>query len=247
MRHAGGLRIDHVMGMARLWLIPEGAAPTAGAYMSFPAQDLFHLIALESFRHRAIVIGEDLGTLPHGFRARLDAEGLAGMQVLRFERDPRGFFMGPETYRPNAIAMASTHDLAPTAGWWAGHDIETRSKIPAMLSESAAAAEREARSESRHFLWGALVHAGTAQGAEPAPEAADVVADAAARYVAMTPAALAILPLEEALGIREQPNLPGTVLEHPNWRMRLPGEAAALLDRPEAAPRLEAMRRRKGK
>ena len=242
MRHAGGLRIDHVMGLARLWLIPEGARPTEGAYVAFPARSLFHLIALESFRHRAIVIGEDLGTLPYGFRGRLDEEGLAGIQVLRFERDERGFFRGPETYRQNAVAMASTHDLPPTAGWWAGHDIEMRGRIPGFASEDEIAAERAARTESRHFLWGALRHAGAASGDEPPPEATDAVTDAAARYVAMTPSALAMLPLEEALGVLDQPNLPGTIHEHPNWRMRLPGDASALLDTPVAAPRLDAMR-----
>ncbi len=245
MRHAGGLRIDHVMGMARLWLIPEGAGATQGAYVTFPAQDMFRLIALESWRHRAIVIGEDLGTLPYGFRGRLDGEGVAGLQVLRFERDDRGFFRGPETYRENAVAMASTHDLPPTAGWWAGRDIETRAGIAHFASESEIAAERAARVESRHFLWGALRHAGAGEGEEPPPDATGIVTDAAARYVAMTPSALALLPLEEALGVLDQPNLPGTIGEHPNWRMRLPGEAVALLDAQAALPRLAAMRGRR--
>ena len=171
MRYAGGLRIDHVMGLARLWLIPDGARPTEGAYVAFPARSLFHLIALESFRHRAIVIGEDLGTLPYGFRGRLDEEGLAGLQVLRFERDERGFYRGPETYRQNAVAMASTHDLPPTAGWWAGHDIEMRGRIAGFASEDEIAGERASRTESRHFLWGALRHAGAASGDEPPPDA----------------------------------------------------------------------------
>ncbi len=141
--------------------------------------------------------------------------------------------------------MASTHDLPPTAGWWAGHDIETRARTPGLTSESEIETERGLRVESRHFLWGALRHAGTADGDEPSPEATSGVVDAAARYVAMTPCRLALLPLEEALGVLEQPNLPGTVSEHPNWRRRLPGEAATLLDVPEAAPRLDAMRRRR--
>jgi 4-alpha-glucanotransferase len=143
--------------------------------------------------------------------------------------------------------MPSTHDLVPTAGWWAGQDIEVRSKIAGLMSEDEVAAERNARIEGRHFLWGALRHAGVAEGDEPAPEATAAVADAAARFVAATPCALAILPLEEALGVLDQPNVPGTVDEHPNWRRRLAGDASALLDAPEAAPRLQAMSARRGR
>jgi len=246
LRHAGGLRIDHMMGVTRLWLIPDGAPATEGAYVAYPSEDLFRLIALESLRHRAIVIGEDLGTLPHGFREQLDGQGIAGMQVLRFERDDYGNFRAPDSWRPSAVAMPSTHDLPTTAGWWAGHDIETRARISGSLSKSEIAAERAERVESRHFLWGAFRHARVAEGEEPPPEATEAVADAAARYTAITPCALALLSLEEALGVLDQPNLPGTVDEHPNWRRRLPGGAGTLLDAPRATPRLEALRRRRG-
>ena len=245
LRNAGGLRIDHVMGLLRLWLIPEGASPTEGAYVSYPVEDLFALIALETFRHRAVVIGEDLGTLPHGFRERLDGEGIAGMQVLRFERDHHGYFRAPDGWRPGAVAMTTTHDLAPTAGWWAEHDIEARAASQGFANEAEIAAERHLRAESRHFLWGALRHAEVATGDEPAPAVTDQVVDAATRYIAATPCGLAVLPLEDALGLVNQPNIPGTVDEHPNWRRRLPGTSAGLLDRPEVSPRLEAMRRRR--
>jgi 4-alpha-glucanotransferase len=113
------------------------------------------------------------------------------------------------------------------------------------LGESDAAAEHVQRAESRHFLWGALRHAGAVHSDEPAAEATSDVVDAAARYVAMTPCRLALLPLEEALGALDQPNMPGTVTEHPNWRMRLPGEAGNLLDASGAGPRLEAMKKRR--
>jgi 4-alpha-glucanotransferase len=247
MSHAGGVRIDHVMGLMRLWLIPEGAPATEGAYVSYPVESLFHLTALESWRHRAVVIGEDLGTLPDGFRERLDAEGVAGMQVLRFERDRHGYFRAPDTWRQGAIAMTSTHDLPPTAGWWTGRDIEVRTALNGFVNEEEIAAERLLRAESRHFLWGALRHAGMASGEEPAPENPDPVVDATARYTAGTPCRLAILPLEDVLGVLDQPNLPGTIDEQPNWRRRLPGEAADLLEAPAASPRLEAMRGRRAK
>jgi 4-alpha-glucanotransferase len=247
LRHAGGLRIDHVMGLMRLWLIPEGAAATEGAYVSYPVEDLFRLTALESLRHRAIVIGEDLGTLPHGFRERLATEGIAGMQVLRFERDEQGFFRPPESWRPTSLAMTVTHDLAPTAGWWRGHDIDIRDALHVFTDMSDLEAARALRTQDRHFLWGAMRHAGAAEGEEPAAEAAETVVDAAVRFTSSTPCKLAMLPLEDALGVLEQPNLPGTTDEHPNWRQRLPGEAAQLLESPSAAPRLEAMRARRSR
>jgi len=235
----------------RLWLIPEGALPTEGAYVSYPVEDLFRLTALESLRHRAIIIAEDLGTLPFGFRERLAGEGIAGMKVLRFERDAHGFFRSPESWRPSAVAMTVTHDLAPTAGWWRGHDIDARASLaassPAFADAEALETERRARATDRHFLWGALCHAGAAAGEQPTPDAPRSVVDAAVRFTASTPCGLAILPLEDALGMIEQPNLPGTIDEHPNWRRRLPGDASALLDVPSVVSRLETMRRRRSK
>ncbi|MBV9568356.1 MAG: 4-alpha-glucanotransferase, partial [Hyphomicrobiales bacterium] len=234
LRHAGGVRIDHAMGLMRLWLIPEGAAPTQGAYVTYPVEDLFRLIALESWRRRAIVIGEDLGTLPHGFRERLAGQGIAGMQVLRFERDEHGFFRPPDAWRASAVAMTVTHDLAPTAGWWGGHDIDMRASLdptsPAYTSAEALEAERRARATDRQFLWGALCHAGAAAGEQPAAEEPERVIDAAVRFTAATPCGLAVLPLEDAIGMIEQPNVPGTIDEHPNWRRLLPGDASTLLD-----------------
>ncbi len=144
--------------------------------------------------------------------------------------------------------MTVTHDLAPTAGWWRGHDIDRRASLapssPAYTDADALEAERQARATDRHFLWGALCHAGAATGEEPAPQAPQPVVDGAVRFTASTPCGLALLPLEDALGLIEQPNVPGTVDEHPNWRQRLPGEASALLDDAAAASRLEIMRRR---
>ena len=248
LRHAGGVRIDHAMGLMRLWLIPEGASPTQGAYISYPVEDLFRLTALESWRHRAIIIGEDLGTLPQGFRERLAAQAIAGMQVLRFERDEHGFFRSPDLWRRSAVAMTVTHDLAPTAGWWRGHDIDVRASLPpsssAFVPAETLEAERRARATDRHFLWGALCHAGAASGEQPGPDAPESVVDGAVRFTAATPCGLALLPLEDALGEVEQPNLPGTVEEHPNWRRRHPGEASTLLDAPAAVARLETMRKR---
>ncbi|MEA3120848.1 MAG: 4-alpha-glucanotransferase, partial [Paraburkholderia sp.] len=128
--HAGGLRIDHVLGLQRLWLVPEGARPAQGAYLTYPLDDLLRLIALESWRHQAIVIGEDLGTVPPGFRDRLAEHGLLGMRVLWFERTEKGGgFRAPVQWGTRSLATTTTHDLPTVAGWWQGHDIDWRHRI----------------------------------------------------------------------------------------------------------------------
>jgi 4-alpha-glucanotransferase len=240
MRHAGGVRIDHAMGLTRLWLIPHGASPADGAYLSYPIDDLLRLIALESHRHRAIVIGEDLGTVPGDFRGRMSQAGIAGMDVLWFTRDQRRF-LPPATWRPDAVAMTSTHDLPTVAGWWKGVDIDTRE---ALGLAPDAAGERKQRDSERSVLWRSFKRANTAKGNPPAPDQPDGAVDAAVRFVAKSASRLALTPIEDMLGLTEQPNLPGTIDEHPNWRRRLDAPASTILDAPAARPRLEALRER---
>ena len=125
MRHAGMLRIDHAMGLQRLFLIPDGARPADGAYLSYPIDDLIGHIALESERAQCMVIGEDLGTVPEGFRDRLMRAKITGMRVLWFER--KGVeFVSPASYPPTSVACVATHDLATLAGWWQAADIAER-------------------------------------------------------------------------------------------------------------------------
>ncbi|MCA8105554.1 4-alpha-glucanotransferase [Burkholderia sp. BCCIQ04A] len=124
--HAGGIRIDHVLGFARMWIVPDGGSPRSGAYLRYPLDDLVRLVALEAARHRAIAIGEDLGTVPAGLRERLSAQGVAGMRVLWFERDANGAFRPPSAWDRDAIATTSTHDLPTVAGWWRGVDLGWR-------------------------------------------------------------------------------------------------------------------------
>lgn len=220
LRYVGGIRIDHVMGMSRLWLVPEGASALDGAYVTFPSETLFRLVALESWRHKAIVIGEDLGTLPDGFRDYLREQGVAGLRVLRFEKSEHGY-IPPEQWDAGAAALTTTHDLIPTAGWWAGADIEP---------VDDGVDHQGIRAWDRGILWSAFQHAGVAEGERPAPEDTAPVVDAAIRYIAKTPCTLKLLPIEDALGIETQPNVPGTTTEKPNWRHRLEGDASTLLD-----------------
>ena len=238
--HAGGIRIDHILGLRRLWVIPHGAPSPEGAYLSYPLDDMLRILAIESHRAQAIVIGEDLGTVPEGLRPKLARRGVYGMNVLWFERDEHGGFLPPAEWRKSAVALSGTHDLATIAGWWRGRDIDWAWK----LGRSGADSEdddRRQRHEDRARLWQALIRSGTASGEQPAPHDVWPVLEAAAAHVGSSPCDLAILPLEDLLGLDEQPNLPGTMDEHPNWRRRLPAPLEDLLARPEIARRTQAI------
>ncbi len=237
LRHAGGVRIDHVMGLARLWVVPDGASAAEGAYIHFPIDDLLRLVALESRRHGAIVVGEDLGTLPEGFQERLITRRLLGMRVLWFERSAEQF-TAPSTWSRNAAALTSTHDLATTAGWWRGHDLDTRNRLNLIGDANAVWFEYENRAADRGRLWQAMVESGAANGPAPAPDTTGPFVDAAIAHVATAGCELALLPIEDVLGLVEQPNVPGTRDEHPNWRRRLPMPVDSVFDAPDIPPRL---------
>jgi 4-alpha-glucanotransferase len=238
MRHVGGIRVDHAMGLARLWLIPEGASPAEGAYLKYPVGDLLRLLALESVRHNVVVIGEDLGTVPEGFHDMLEQIGIHGMRVLWFERDAQTGFVPPRGWGSTDIAMTSTHDLPTVAGWWKGSDIDVRHQHGRLGEGVDPDAMRREREQERPMLWNAFVREHVGEGPVPEPEETDRVVDAAVRYVAKTEVPLSLIPLEDLLGQVEQPNLPGTVTEHPNWRRRLPVAADAVLDEAAVARRI---------
>jgi len=222
LRHAGGVRVDHVMGLMRLWLIPRGAAPVEGAYLNYPLDDLLRLLALESHRHGAVVIGEDLGTLPPGFRERLQGVGIAGIDVLWFERNGLGFKQ-PSHWRSEAVATTTTHDLPTVAGWWTGEDLRTRRALGL-----ATPGDEEEREKDRDRLWRAFVESGTAHPPRPTDDEPEAVVDGALAYGAQSPSPLMLAPIEDLLGLVEQPNLPGTIDEHPNWRRRLSAPVSEL-------------------
>jgi 4-alpha-glucanotransferase len=220
MRHAGGVRIDHAMGLDRLWVIPEGAGPRDGVYLHYPMHKLLGLLAEVSQRHRAIVIGEDLGTVPPGFREAMRGAGILGMEVLWFQREGKTY-LDPTRWSRHAVGMTTTHDLPTIAGWWSGRDIDWQERLGRNSEHGDASAERAARAEDRARLWDAI-----GQGAVPAPQDAAPVVKAALEFVGRTPCEIAIVPVEDLFGLAEQPNIPGTIDEHPNWRRRLPADGA---------------------
>lgn len=237
-RHAGGVRIDHVLGLIRLWLVPEGGSAGDGVYLHYPTDDLMRLISLESHRHRAIVIGEDLGTLPEGCRNQFSQAGILGMNVLWFEREG-AVFTPPPAWSRTSIATTGTHDLATVAGWWLGSDIELQALPPDALQLA-----QLQRADDRQALLNALKStAGSAAVAQlqalagdlraPQPASVQPVVDAVLQLVASSHAPLTIIPMEDLLGLQDQPNLPGTIDSHPNWRRRLPDVVEALMENPD--------------
>lgn len=256
--HGGGLRIDHVMALERLWVIPQGGASADGAYLAFPVRDLMRLVALEAARADAIVIGEDLGTVTATFRRAAEKQGIMGMNVLFFERTAQGAFLPPAAWSRNATAMTTTHDLPTVAGWWQGIDLDWRVRLGQLPAGMDALSLRDERENDRAALWTALVASGArpARGtrsgrlAEKPPATATGavgVVDEAVSLVARTPCPLVVIALEDLLGLAEQPNLPGTTTGHPNWRRRYPGTAATVLSGPDARRRLNRLRTGRGR
>jgi len=202
LRHAGGLRVDHVLGLFRLWCMPAAADPSAGAYVRYPTNELLEILAIESHRASALIIGEDLGTVPSGVRRELRSRGMLSTRLALFEVVP------PERYVRQAFAAVTTHDLPTIAGAWSGSDLE---------DQVQAGLVADARGLTQ--LRGRLVRA----SGLPADEPVDEVVDAIHRRLARSPSMLVSATLEDALRVEQRPNLPGTVsAQRDNWSLPLP-------------------------
>ena len=239
LRHAGGLRIDHVLGMFRLWWIPQGAAAADGTYVSYDADALLGVIALEAERAEAVVIGEDLGTVPPDVRRTLADRGLLGNSVLWFEREEVapgeiGALQPPEAWREGALASVTTHDLPTALGWLRGEHLRIRAELG--LVDDAAADEATWRKERAELL-ALLVDSGVIPSAEVSEE--DLV-QALHRFIARTPSRYVVAAPSDAVGDLRQPNVPGTVDEYPNWRLPIADASgrALLLEELLADPRV---------
>lgn len=223
MRHAGALRIDHVMALQHLFWIPEDGSD--GAYVEYPFRDLLRIVALESRRNRCIVIGEDLGTVPDGFRPALERAGILSYRVLYFERSADGGFKGPAEYPEGAMATVSTHDLATFKGFWTGNDLSWRQRLDLYPDQATRDKDAWDRGVDRWRLLQALTREGLRPAEYPTEDGGQsyhTSLNAAVHgYLARTPARIAMVQIEDALEEPEQPNLPGTVDQHPNWRRRL--------------------------
>lgn len=238
LRHAGALRIDHAMALWQLFLIPEGRDPAAGAHLRYPFAGLIRALAEESQRNGALVIGEDLGFVPPGFRAAMAKANVLSYRILYFEQTARGF-RRIQAWPALALACLSTHDLPTLARWWQGEDMALRRAHGLMEAEGAAEQDRH-RAGERRALVAALAGEGLLRHGEVDPDAAEMpsgVLAAAHRYIARTPSRLVGVRLSDLVGPAAPTNLPGTVDAYPNWRPRSPTE----LGRIAAAPAFAAV------
>jgi 4-alpha-glucanotransferase len=207
MRYAGAIRLDHVLGLKRLYLVPRGFRADNGAYVLMPFEALLAATALESAAHDCVVIGEDLGTVPPGFREQMNGWGIWSYQVMMFERDDAGKFREPDHYSANALITFNTHDLCTYAGWRSFSDLKLKRSLGIDPGES---------DDERWQALGALDEVLQAYGIEGRTFYAVV------SFLARTKSRLLAISLEDLLGVIDQPNIPGTVNEHPNWRQRMP-------------------------
>ncbi len=212
MRHARTLRIDHVMALRRAFWIPQGRSAAEGAYVSYPFEEMLAILALESARNECAVVGEDLGTVPEGFRERLQGARALSSRLVYFEREWDGSFRSPREYPRVAAASIGTHDLPPLLGWWSGDGGDERRHARFMLVDAlvrdGCIDEAGAQRLRRDAETGGTVAAGEA------------LSIAVHRFLALTSSMLAIVAIEDVLGETGGVNVPGTIDEHPNWRRK---------------------------
>jgi (1->4)-alpha-D-glucan 1-alpha-D-glucosylmutase len=231
MTHASALRIDHVMQLARLFVVPSqdgnphqsptSLGSTGGAYINYPVDMLMAVLCLESHRHRCIVIGEDLGTLPSHFRGLLSLRGILGHRVFIFERRTSGDFMPPELYPQDAVALINTHDMATLAGYWEERDIRQREVADLYNTAHDAENERHQRRWDR-FRLRQLIRAYRPDAPLPVEgDCPETLLPAVLTYLNNSPARILLVALDDISGERDAVNLPGTNASWGNWRRRL--------------------------
>lgn len=229
MRHAGAIRIDHAMSLYRLFWIPHGMAATEGCYVLYPLADMLRVLGEVSTAQETVVIGEDLGTVPKGFREMMQKVDMISCRILYFEKTRRGY-RAAASYPRNTFVSASTHDLPPLAAWWTGADIALFRSL-GLLDAAATKHRQAARAEDRRALIARLRKdlpkrfSGLPAAVDADPEGyaqRQDVAVAVHAFLARTPSRIVALQLEDLCGAEVPVNIPGTSDEYPNWRLRAP-------------------------
>ena len=226
LRYGGAIRIDHVMALFRLFWIPRGLPPAMGTYVYYRDDELLAILALESVRAKALVIGEDLGTVPDWVRERLGLAGVLSYRVFYFEREHWGGWKAPAQYPAQALAVATTHDLPTLAGYWDGVDIDTRSALGLFASHEVRQAMWAERQGEKSRILVALKSEGllpswVSDDPTYTPTMTPELVDSIHQYLARSPAWMVLANVEDIIGTRVQTNLPGTVDQHPNWCRKL--------------------------
>jgi 4-alpha-glucanotransferase len=229
MRHAGGLRIDHVMALQQLYWIPRGSTAAQGAYVRYPREDLIGILALESHRNRCLVVGEDLGTVPAGFRERMSDARILSYRVLFFEKE-EGEFVPPDRYPPLSLAVAGSHDLPTLTAWMAADDLALKEKLGLFPNEKLRTDAHLDRSNDRQALLAAFSERGLV--AEPAMPMSQFT-DAAHGFLASSASAITLVQIDDITHESAPVNVPATSTQHPNWRRRLSMSLEEIADDPQ--------------
>lgn len=243
MRAVSALRLDHAMTLFRLWWVPRGLSSAQGAYVHYPLQDLIAILALESHRNECIVIGEDLGTVPPDVYAAMERYHAYHYKVLLFERGDDGVFKEPSAYVPHALATVTTHDLPTLRGWWEGTDIVLRESLS--LYPSVEIRDEVQRSREAERI--AMMHALVAQrlwywqSHEPLPAYSPALSRAIHAYLGLTLSNVAMMQIEDLIGMTDAVNVPGTDQEHANWQRKIVLPSAEIFARDEVRDMLDAM------
>jgi 4-alpha-glucanotransferase len=231
------VRIDHVMGLQRLYCIPEGS--TGGAYVSYPIDDLVGILALESHRHRCLVVGEDLGTVPEGFREKMAAANILSYRVTFFEHSDDGAYIPPDQYPLLAVAVAGSHDMPTLSSWLSGSDIDLRHSIGLYPSQTETESQRQYRVLQRTEICRAL------DLREPVDDRSFV--NAVHSFLTRTRSSLAVAQLDDLLDEADPVNVPGTSTEHPNWRRKYSVELERLFESASLREALDRLQEGRGR
>jgi 4-alpha-glucanotransferase len=245
MRPVAALRFDHVMTLYRLWLVPQGMISTNGAYAHYPVDDLIAILALESHRNSSLVIGEDLGTVPEAMTHAMEQYHIYHYKVLLFEQLDDGTFKLPSVYVRNALATVTTHDLPTLRGWWESRDVDLRDRLNLYPSAEVRDIVHANRGTERVQMMRAL----TAQDLwhwrenDPLPEYSPALARAIHAYLGLSTAGIALVQVEDLIGMTDPVNVPGTDREHANWQRKVALATADIFARSDVIDILQAMNR----
>jgi len=237
LRHADGLRVDHVAGLWRLWWIPPGRGAREGAYVHYDARAMLAVVAIEASRAGAVVVGEDLGTVEPEVTEGLSEHGMLGCAVLWFQRDEAGDLLPPRRWHPDTLASISTHDLPTAAGFL--RDEHVRARAEAGVLSDVEAARKDAERDRAELL--DLLRA---EGFDVDESDPDAIILAMHRLLATARSRIVLAAFTDVLGDVRQPNLPGTVDTYPNWRIPLSESLDDLLADPRVAAVATSLRER---
>ncbi len=243
MRHVAALRLDHVMSLYRLWWVPRGLLSKDGTYVHYPLDDLIAIMALESERNECLVIGEDLGTVPEAMTVAMEHYRAYHYKVLLFEQEANGRFKPPDAYVPTALAVVTTHDLPTLRGWWEEGDLTLRDRLDLYPSEDFKAQAHATRASERRELLLALVAENLWRWSpeQPLPAYSQALSRAVHAYLGLSRANVAMIQVEDLIGMGDPVNVPGTDREHANWQRKVTQDSAGIFARTDVRDILAAV------